>query len=132
MNNLNTAPMGLRFIAFLIDVVILFLLTVKIPEKGNFSLFWDESTITFELILWIVYFVFLQSWFSGTIGKRLVGIKMISDVNGSRPTYIQCLNRTLVRYFSMWSFMYGYYTMFLNNTPKTWHDEFANTIVVKS
>lgn len=108
---------------------------VPIIESGSS----EDSFIAFILLLGIMlliavftmlYYALLHSskW-QGTVGKKLVGIKVI-DLDGNRISFW----RSLGRYFSMIlsAFFYiGYIMAAFTEKKQALHDMIASTLVVK-
>src|SRR3989304_4630308 len=105
----------LRLIAFIIDSVILGIVAWIILSFALFSIIFSGSLywlyigygyyfiLSFILgILSLLYFVILEVWWSGTIGKRLLGLQ-VQMVNGSRITIDKAFIRNISKVF--WLFL---------------------------
>jgi len=106
--DIELASLGRRIIATLLDTSILVAIGVitvtaiglPITSSGsvNFSDFgWLASQIVF-LVIFIIYFSTLE-WLTGqTIGKKIVGIRVIGQVDRGNPSFISALARNVLRY----------------------------------
>jgi uncharacterized RDD family membrane protein YckC len=84
-----------------------------------------------SLALGIAYFGYLEGSNSGqTVGKRALGIRII-DFNTGGPIGF---GRAVIRYFgrivSTLPCLLGYFWMIWDKEKQTWHDKFANDVVV--
>ena len=103
------AHLGRRFAALAIDFIIfciLFFPVTKIvkgvwvmtAEEHLWGYGWlvtDPLCLTFLGII-VIYFVVLESAFGATIGKRIVGLRVVA-LDGSRPGIMRSLVRNLLR-----------------------------------
>lgn len=106
--DIELASLGRRVIATLLDTSILIALGVitvtavglpiKPSDSVNFSDFgWLASQGVF-LIIFITYFSTLE-WLTGqTIGKKIVGIRVIGQVDHGNPSFISAISRNVLRY----------------------------------
>ena len=79
----------------------------------------------------VAYFGYLEGSNSGqTLGKRALGIRVI-DFNTGGPIGF---GRAVIRYFgrmvSAIPCLLGYFWMLWDKEKQTWHDKFANDVVV--
>lgn len=145
----NPAGFGRRAIAFLIDNVLFWLPCLLIVlfifeatyQSGSFNrLYFDESLfwaglafllymIPAAIVGWLYFAILEASGWQGTLGKKLLGIKVVDSAGG----HIGFGNAT-VRYFSKILSAAPVYVGFLvaiaSDEGLTWHDRIADTRVV--
>ena len=134
---LKLASFNKRAIAFMLDDMIISIIFAVI--------FWDKLGAIVEpdaLILFInsLFFYILvvktnyQSVFIAlygqTLGKMVVKIRVINKEYLDQPSFLESLQRGVVRALSELAFYIGF--IWANFTPlrQTWHDKFAKTLVV--
>ena len=125
-----------RFVAFMIDLVILIVLN-SIITTAFFAFFRDNivgnGDVHYVVIVFIIsaiyFFQYLPS--SGqTPGKSIMGIQVIKT-NGEIPTVTDTFFRNLVGYFIGTLFvMIGFIWVLFDPRKQAWHDKLANTYVV--
>lgn len=142
----HRAGFWLRFVAFLIDAMILsvfalLMLVVGLLSSGLTTGLSDlvvESDPSFPLIpLWIAgiltasaaYFTILCSEQGQTIGKSLLGLEVRTS-EGALLSYSQALFRWLGYGISAGFFGLGFLWVAIHPGKRSWHDLLANTIVV--
>ena len=120
------AGFWIRFVASFVDTLVLLFPLALID-----AIFGDESILTMllYLILWGAYIsYFLSSKWKGTVGKRVLGLEVL-DLNFEQLT----LKEAIVRYlFSLisYTFIIPLFMMFFTDKKQTFHDYYANTLVV--
>jgi len=79
-----------------------------------------------RLMVWLGYFVFMESLFQRTLAKLLTGTIVVTE-NGARPSFAQILGRSFSRLipFEAFSFLGG-------NHPVGWHNSLSRTRVVST
>lgn len=86
-------------------------------------------TLTIALITPIIN-SFLTSYFGGTIGKLLTGIKIV-DSEGKNLGFWQAFARNYIAYLvSKMVFWLGFIWIFVDKENKGWHDMIADTYVL--
>jgi uncharacterized RDD family membrane protein YckC len=114
-----------RFFAFFIDGLIF-----AIPS-ALLQVFFDvpQAKLFGDYLLYI-YIILMEANFQKTIGKRLMGLKIIK-YNGGKPTLADCFWRNVARIISGMHYLIGGYVRILApHRNKTIHDEFARCYVV--
>ena len=109
MKNYNYAGLGSRFLALLIDSLLFCAVFFPITRitKGvwlmapadhlwRFGWFISDPICLIFLLVIVVYFVVLEGLFGRTIGKWLIGIKVVT-VEGAMPGLTRALVRNLLR-----------------------------------
>jgi len=114
-----------RFVAVLIDWAMLWvifrLLTLVLKGIGD----------VLALLIDIGYFVYLEGGPAGqTIGKRVMGIRVISFQTGGPIGYGRAFARWAVRIVSALVFYLGYLWMLWDPEKQCWHDKAATDVVV--
>lgn len=134
------AEIGKRFWANSIDGIILYVVNTAIGVGILFmldiNLLNTEPLHTFTLQLIISFFVLtiyhtllVASPWQGSVGKRLVGIR-VTDMQGNRISVGRSLGRSLAQYLSGLIFMIGYLMAFNSPKRQALHDRIAGTVVL--
>lgn len=132
-----------RLLAYLIDALILTLVIA-----GGAWLFVQVDALVAEVNLWIntrisaaalwalmipvvliFYYVTFWSLTGQTIGKMVMGLRVIS-VDGNPPTIWHSLVRLIGYGISMLVFWLGYIWIIVDDQRRGWHDHMARTWVV--
>jgi uncharacterized RDD family membrane protein YckC len=137
-NALGYASFGRRFMACLVDVIFLNLITIPLllafygaealtsPDGGGgFGSFF--ITWLLPAIVTIVFWLMLAA----TPGKLLAGIKVVHAVTGERLTFAQAVIRYLGYIVSLVPLGLGYFWMLKNPRKQTWHDLLAKSVVIR-
>src|ERR1700722_19359490 len=83
------------------------------------------------LAIGIAYFGYLEGSSSGqTVGKRALGIRVIDFANGGPIGFGRAVIRYFGRIVSTLPIFLGYFWMLWDRERQTWHDKFANDVVV--
>ncbi len=131
--NQQYAGAGARFLASLIDGLLLGVVSVLIVipfalqgKNSNSSLIQGLS-----LLINLGYFVYFQGRTGQTLGKKVMGIKVV-DVNGNKPSYFTFFLRELIgKAISSLIFGIGYLMILWDKQKQGLHDKIATTYVVK-
>lgn len=122
------ATRGQRFVHFLVDNIASgitwFVVAFLVAVMGLPELVRGITGYMFQAVVVAGYFVVFEVTLSATPGKMVTGSKVIS-MNGQRPTVLQVLGRTAVRFIPFDPLS------FLGSGPG-WHDGWTNTAVVKA
>jgi uncharacterized RDD family membrane protein YckC len=131
-----------RGMAFLIDILILLGSTTLTLASGLFFAGADldigsnnlmNVVITIYLVLLLVsssYFVFLHGFVGRTIGKMIMGIRIIRD-DGELIGLREALIRWVGYFISMVFAFLGFVWAIFDAKSQTWHDKLAGTYVVR-
>lgn len=131
----------LRLLAFIIDFLLMFLITtfiwaifqIPIPENskvlfsGKFYLFKSPLSILFG---WLFYSLFESSKFKATPGKILIGL-IVTDNNYNRIDFGTASGRFFGKILSGLILGIGYFMIGWTKNKQGLHDVLANTFVVK-
>lgn len=112
-----------RWLAVFIDGIILSIIYFLINS------IMDDFAPLYFLMGW-VYNIFMINQFGATIGKNIVGIKVIGE-DGSKPSLGNiAIRETFGKLISGVVLGIGYFVMVFSEKKQTWHDKLAKTIVV--
>ena len=136
-----------RFAAALIDLVVLILATaiIAIPfgllaaalalTPGTFA--WAVGWLFGPLVLilfglWIVYFTYLEGTSGQTLGKRVLGLRVVDLKTGRPPDFSKAFVRTLLRIVDWLPGLYllGFVVAVLTPRKQRLGDLVADTVVV--
>jgi uncharacterized RDD family membrane protein YckC len=121
------ATFGQRLGAYLIDIVLVNIVTFVLSSfiRGNSAAFFAS------LMIGLGYFAVFEGSASGqTVGKRLLGIRVVDFEAGIPITYGRAFARNIMRFVSGLVFGLGYLWMLWDRDHQTWHDKIALTTVV--
>ena len=120
------ASFFIRIVATFIDIfIMLFPLTMIDFLFGAESIF----TIILSILLWAMYTSYMiSSNFRGTIGKKLLGLEVV-DLYLEQLTFKKALVRYLWSLIS-YTFILPLFVMFFTKKKQTFHDYYANTVVI--
>jgi len=138
--DLKLATYGARFIAFIIDDVLITLLISVIfwtqlnTSNGDLvSVLIIMNKYLMEIIfIKFIYQAFFIWYFGATIGKLLAKIKVIDYHHFGRVSLLNASLRSAMRIFSEMFFYFGFFLAFFNNSRQTLHDKIAKTLVVNA
>ncbi|MDQ1436586.1 MAG: hypothetical protein QOK43_215 [Acidimicrobiaceae bacterium] len=119
------ADFGVRFVAYLIDVVILavvqFILAAILGVAGR----------GLGLLVTLGYLTYFEGSPSGqTPGKKAMNIRVIDFQTGGELGYGKALIRQIMRFVSGIVCLLGYLWMLWDKEKQTWHDKVAASVVV--
>ena len=119
--------LGLRVAAALIDLAllagILVILSAAVGQAnvsgGNFSVYLTGTWAVVFLALALGYYFVLEAWAGQTVGKRLLGLRVLSAA-GARPSVWAVAGRTLLRIVDWLPAFYlaGFITMLATGTRR--------------
>jgi uncharacterized RDD family membrane protein YckC len=119
------ASFGRRFVAALVDGLLLGVV------GGVFYAVSRPLGYAVQILLTIAYLTYLEGSPSGqTIGKKVMGIRVIDFQTGGPIGYGRAFIRWIGRYVSAIPCLLGYFWMLWDKEKQTWHDKFANAVVV--
>lgn len=132
------AGFWIRLLAFIFDLIIItginsMLCSLLFPSEANISFLYKIVNIN-SLFLGItgsIYFVLMTRYFQQTLGKMIVGIKVIQR-NGEQLSWITVIFREVVaRSLSQIMGLYlGYILCWFNSEKRCVHDYLSDTWVV--
>lgn len=96
--------------------------------KNFVNRFRMEALVGFLLIP-MLYFVFFEGLWGGTIGKLFTGIR-VRRKDGGKINFVNAFLRFIGKIFSTMIFMLGYILALFDKKRQTLHDKIANTVVL--
>ena len=118
------ASFGERLIAAIIDGVVVGLATGILGRIGILG-----SIVGF--VVSYGYYVYLEGSPSGqTVGKRAMSIRVVGMQTGQTIGYAGAFIRVIGKIVSSIACLLGYFWMLWDPEKQTWHDKFANSVVV--
>lgn len=137
----NLADVGPRFLALIVDAVILGL-TAGIPYGIGLALLGNENALggLFLLVAAVVALLYepLMTARKGagngqTVGRQVAKVRIVDQATGGAIGTGQAWIRFLIRGFISGSIFYlGYLWALWDPQKQTWHDKIAKTLVVKA
>ena len=134
------ATFGDRFIAFLIDAVLIagvwyvlsvpLFITIGIDEGTQSRLARNTRTLCLIAASVLYHTALDSSRWQGTVGKQALGIKIV-DLAGRRISWSRAMARSFASLLSMIVIYMGYLAATSDRQVRTWHDRLAKTLVVK-
>lgn len=118
------ADVGVRFIAIIIDGMILGLVTGLLIGVGR------EVGGGLSFLVGVAYnWFFWTRWNGQTPGKRMMGLRVIK-ADGSEMSDVDALIRGVGYYVSGFLMGLGYIWALFDDQKRAWHDIFAGTLVI--
>ena len=153
-SNSNYAGFGARFLAALIDGILLGFVNMVImtpvlgksaemfiqAEQGidmeNFDyagLFtqWAMSYLAIIAVAWLYHSIMESSSMQATLGKRLLGIRVV-DMQGERISFLRATGRFFGKFLSSLILAIGYLMAAFTERRQALHDMLAGTLVWKN
>jgi len=135
----NLAGLNSRAVAFFIDLIIISLVALLafgigiffVKDAGDIVL--DRVFMPIYLLLFFLgssYFVVLNGYGGKTIGKMIMGIRIIST-EGSNIGFWQSFARWIGYYISGAFLFIGFLWSIFDKNSQSWHDKIAGTYVVR-
>ena len=119
------ASFGRRFVAALIDGILIGVVAG--------ILYAISRTLGFivQILLTVAYLTYFEGSASGqTVGKKAMAIRVVDFRTGGSIGYGRAFIRWIGRYVSAIPCLLGYFWMLWDREKQTWHDKFANDVVV--
>lgn len=122
---MNKASFGKRFVAALIDGIIL-----GVAQSILGAILGMTAGRLFGIVIGVAYFAYFEGGATGqTLGKKVMNIRVVSTSGGQLP-----MGQAVIRYFgrivSSIPLLLGYFWMLWDKNGQTWHDKFASSYVV--
>ena len=119
------ANFGQRLGAALIDGIILGVVGGILSRLGAIG-------SLLNVLVGLAYYVYLEGSASGqTVGKKLLGIRVVRFDTGGELGYGGAAVRYLARFLSAIPCLLGYFWMLWDDQKQTWHDKLTSSIVVR-
>lgn len=104
---------------------------VTTAKDGTVSYELNGAAAGLLLLVQLVYYVYMEGSAAGqTLGKKAMDIRVIDSGAGGSIGYGRAFIRWIGRFLSALPFLLGYFWMLWDKNNQTWHDKFANSIVV--
>lgn len=132
---MNYAGFGVRFLAWLVDIVVLGLVGFVLGLVAAL-IFGNTNTASIiinllSFVIGIYYYVFYQQQTGQTLGKKALKIKVV-DASGKTPTKLTFFLREFVgKFLSAIILGIGYLMIIWDSKKQGLHDKIASTYVVK-
>ena len=138
----DLAGIGSRITAFIIDLILIFGIVTLTLGVGLFFTgagfgVGPERYVNILIPIYFIllflgstYFVFLEGFAGKTVGKMIVGIKIIRD-DGESMRLWEAFVRWLGYFVSAFFIFIGFIWAIFDSKSQAWHDKFAGTYVVK-
>lgn len=138
---------GLRFMAFAVDYLIVFLIFIIFvvcgliaveltPGRdleisyGNFFKLVLPALVPLGLMLSLTYFSFFHGAWGQTIGKMIFGLRVVR-VDGQPLSFFRALARTISYALSALPLFLGFFWVGLTSSKRSWHDRISGTMVMR-
>jgi uncharacterized RDD family membrane protein YckC len=120
------ASFGRRLAAVLVDSLVLLVIYGIL-----YAIFGESAAAGLNLIAGIAYYTLLEGGAAGrTLGKKLLGIRVVDFNGGGSIGYGRAAIRYIGRLVSSIPCLLGYLWMLWDKEKQTWHDKFATSVVV--
>lgn len=130
--NQRYAGFGVRFVAALVDGVLLFIVSFIIGLPVGL-VFGDNASSVASILGWAIsisYYVVYQQKYGQTIGKKAMKIKVV-NAEGKTPTMFTFFLREIIgKVISGLILLIGYLMVIWDAKKQALHDKIANTYVV--
>jgi uncharacterized RDD family membrane protein YckC len=116
-----------RFAASLLDGILLGVVGGILGAILGF----DRNAVNgITTLLGLIYYPYLEGTTGQTLGKKALGIRVIDLSAGGSIGLGRAFIRYIGRYVSFLVLLIGYLWMIWDKEKQTWHDKFANSVVV--
>ncbi|MCX7905228.1 MAG: RDD family protein [Elusimicrobiales bacterium] len=126
-----------RFLAYVIDVfpfVFLNFYTLSLAVKNNYIIYSDTIETKWK-IFWILLFILYEVIFTSggrvTLGKKILGIKVIHK-NGGNLNLFQAFIRVIGYFISSFTINIGYLIALFTPNKRALHDFLASSVVIRT
>ncbi len=137
----NLAGLSSRALAFFIDLILISVVALLAFEAGtsflndsNSELIdMDRVFVPIYLLLFFLgsaYFVVLHGYGGKTVGKMLLGIRLVT-IQGNSVGFWEAFVRWVGYYISTAFLFIGFIWSIFDSRSQSWHDKIAGTFVVK-
>ena len=114
-----------RFVASFVDGVILGVAYFVVAAITN-----ENAASVVNLLLSLGYYTYFEGSSGQTLGKQALGIRVVDLGGGGSIGYGRAFIRWIGRIVSAIPLALGYFWMLWDKEKQTWHDKFANSVVV--
>lgn len=131
----NYAGFWIRFAAYLIDAVILWVAKVIISYVAfqTYSFYGSNLPLSIiSIVMSVLYFSLMESSAQqATLGKMAVGIK-VGDMRGNRISFANAIGRYLGKFISGILLLIGFLMVVWDDKKQSLHDKLADTYVFEN
>ncbi len=124
------AGFWLRLLALFLDVLILSILLAPIVITIEYFNLKYLTNFIYFLLLWPYYSILESSKLQGTLGKYLIGIKVV-DYNYNRIDFNIATLRYVSSILSSLTIFIGYIMALFTSRKQTLHDIISKTLVIR-
>lgn len=136
------AGFWIRLVAFIIDAILLALVQALLADRLGISagdidhLPWQEGLLrilpelVFGSAVTAVYAMIMVGTWGGTLGKLILGLRVVRHSDGGKVPYGLALGRSLAEFMSLIPIGLGYVWIALSPSKRGWHDYLCDTRVV--
>jgi len=115
-----------RFVASFVDGIVIGVVNAIL--LGFLS---DNAATALAVLVGLGYYTYFEGSTSGqTVGKKALGIRVLSLADGGQIGYGRAFIRYIGRIVSAIPIFLGYFWMLWDEEKQTWHDKFAGSVVV--
>jgi uncharacterized RDD family membrane protein YckC len=130
------ASHGARLVAYIVDTVIQGVLSIAVVLVSFVVAFVFPPLAILGVLAFLVigigYFPYFWTKSGQTPGMKMMGIKVVRDVDGGPVTSGQAILRFIGYWVSGLVFYLGYIWIFVDSRRRGWHDLIAGTVVVSA
>jgi len=116
---------GKRLLNFLLDLLAIYIISVLILKF--FHVGDDKYLFTVTIIVYFIYYFFLETTFGATIGKVITKTRLVSTDGKDVPAHI-CITRTLIRTILIMNLLDA--ISFLHTEKEGLHDRWTGTKLI--
>jgi uncharacterized RDD family membrane protein YckC len=121
-----------RLIALIIDIVILAIAGAILGTVSAMASQLEQVMSMLATLMAWTYLVYMDVKQGGTIGKRVMGLRVQNMDTGANLELVPAILREIVgRFLSGLVLLLGYFWMLWDPKKQTWHDKLGNSVVVK-
>ena len=138
MSTPNYAGFWIRFVAFIIDSLLITAVIVPVilifyePQQLSDSEFaYSPANLFLNYVLPAVAFITFWIYKSSDPGKMVFGIKIFVEKTGGKPSNGQMIGRYFGYYVSGILLALGFIWIAFDKRKQGWHDKLAGTLVVR-
>ena len=125
----NLAGFGIRAAAFVIDLFIFWWVFFFIRLAINIRV--PPIALLWAIATWCIYYTALVLFFGNTIGKKILGLKIVSATEKPITAVRIALRAFFLITFDWLIFGAGFLLILVNKNKQGLHDKVAKTYVVK-
>src|SRR5699024_6084389 len=134
MSTLEYRGNGIRAVAVIIDIIVLFVIGYLIAILTGSTTATGFSLQGGPAFLWFIvsfaYYIILEGRFGQTVGKKVVGVKVVTE-SGSPIDYRAALIRNILRIIDgLFFYLIGAIFVYRSEEKQRLGDRVGNTIVV--